>query len=84
MKYRVDLTQTVTEAATVYIEADCQEDAEKKAIDLAYGADPGQPLPDPLDWRFIEVEGDIEVLSCEEWPPTNEGAMEAEAEAREP
>jgi hypothetical protein len=61
MKYRIDITQTVTEGCTVFVEADCQEEAEDAALELAKG--------NTVEFRFIDTIDDMEIINVEEWPP---------------
>jgi hypothetical protein len=49
MRYRIGLTQTVYESATVYVEADNAEDAEDLACRLV---STGEIEP---DWQFVET-----------------------------
>ena len=46
-RYRVDLSQTVYESCTVYVEADSPEEAEAEAMVLSVDR----------EWRFDEVHG---------------------------
>jgi hypothetical protein len=70
MKYRIDLVQTVTEGATVFVEADSQEEAEDAALELAKG--------NTVEFRFIDSVDDMEIIGVEEWPPVHEPEYEHE------
>ena len=61
MKYRIDLTQTVTEGCTVYVEAEDQDAAENAALQLA--------VDGAVEWKFVEVEQEAEVIGSEPCPP---------------
>jgi hypothetical protein len=52
--HRVELVQTVIERATVWIEANSEDEAAKLA------------LTEDAEWRFAEAYGDIEVIDVEE------------------
>jgi hypothetical protein len=69
MKYRIDLVQTVHEGCTLIVEADDQESAEKKALELVYSDGTKEPIP---TWEFLDSLGDAEVVAAEEWPPHDE------------
>jgi hypothetical protein len=64
MKYRIDITQTVIEGATVYVEANSQEEAENAALQLAKG--------NTVQFRFCDVVDDMEIINVEEWPPVHD------------
>lgn len=66
MKYRIDLTQTVTEGATVYVEADTEEEAEAQVLDMLDDGDGS------IEWKFVEVEQDAEIIGLEEHPPVQD------------
>lgn len=66
MKYRIDLVQTVVESATVEVEADSREAAEQEALDIATN---GVTARLAIDWHFIEVEQDAQILLVEEVKP---------------
>lgn len=70
-KYRVDFVQTVYEGCTVFVEADDQEAAEAKAMAIVceQSQDPEKP---EFEWKFVEAEGDPEIVGCEEWPPIDD------------
>jgi hypothetical protein len=55
-RFRVELAQTVIERATVWLEANNADEAEKLALKESYHG----------DWRFKEAFGDIEVIGVEE------------------
>jgi hypothetical protein len=61
--YRIELAQTVVEAATLYIEATNPATAEELAMDIAEGRAAHTP---PLRWDFAEAHGDIDIIGCEE------------------
>ncbi len=54
-RWIIDLVQTVHEGATMSIEAETQEQAEKLALDTVY-SDNGP------EWNFLESEGNAEVV----------------------
>jgi hypothetical protein len=56
-RYRVELAQTVIERATVWIEANSQDEAEALAL--------AESAINLADWRFAESFGDIEVLDIQ-------------------
>lgn len=56
-KYRVDIVQRVVEAATMYIEAASQEEAEDLAVRRA--------LLGLVNWSFLEAPENPEVVRCE-------------------
>lgn len=65
MKYRIDLSQTVIQGATVFVEADSREEAEDAVLTLAEdGA--------AVEWKFVDVVDDMEIVNIEECPPVNE------------
>jgi len=51
--YRIELAQTVIERATVWIEANTDDEAAKLA------------LTEDAEWRFAEAYGDIEVIDVQ-------------------
>ncbi|HKV66431.1 MAG TPA: hypothetical protein VJN66_08630 [Rhodanobacteraceae bacterium] len=61
MKYRIDLTQSVTEGCTVYVEAQDQDAAENAALQMA--------IDGTVEWKFVEVEQEAEILGVEPCPP---------------
>jgi hypothetical protein len=63
MKYRIDLVQTVTEGATVFVEAATEEEAEAQVLDML---DDGHSIAEGrIDWKFVEVEQDAEIIGLE-------------------
>jgi hypothetical protein len=56
-RFKVELAQTVIERATVWIEANSENEAAKLA------------LTEDAEWRFAEAYGDIEVMGVEELKP---------------
>jgi hypothetical protein len=58
MKFKVGLVQSVTEGLTIYVEANSREEAEKLALEQANA---GQG-----DWRFLDTEGEVEVVSVDQ------------------
>ena len=57
-RYRVWMTQRVTEEATVYVEADSREQAQRRAIELA---NHGQ-----VAWDFLGAPDPVEVVTVDE------------------
>lgn len=53
MKYRVTVSQTVVEEAIVEVEAENEQQAERRAIDIA--------IYDDVEWSFADAQGDYEV-----------------------
>jgi hypothetical protein len=67
MKYKVDLSQTVIESTTLYIEAHNKEQAELIAEYIAQnGKDPWDRKFVEVFWRYGEIQSEAEVISCEE------------------
>ena len=56
-KYRVDLVQTVYEGATLYVDADSEEQAGALALEHAYD--------DGVQWRFTESVGNADIINIE-------------------
>jgi hypothetical protein len=67
-RFRVELAQTVVETATVYIEANNQQEAEELALSgvMAAGLSPTALI---AEWKLKDIIGDIEVLSITELKP---------------
>jgi hypothetical protein len=63
-KYKIDLVQTIYEGATVYVDADTQEEAEDKVYQMLEGDNPPQ-----IEWKFADCQNNAEITSVEEWPP---------------
>lgn len=57
MLYRIELAQTITERATIYIEANNEAQAEFLALQQA--VESGK-----VEWRFLDVESDPEIIAC--------------------
>jgi hypothetical protein len=63
--YRVELAQTVVEAATLYIEATDALAAQELAMAIAEGR--ASTIP-PIRWEFADAHGDIDIIGCELLP----------------
>ena len=59
MKYKVGLTQLMSEEATIYVEAESSDDAERLALEKAAQID-------FTGWRFLMTNGPPDVVSVEE------------------
>ena len=57
-RYKIRLAQTVIERATVWIEANNSEEAEKLAL--------AESAINLADWHFAEAFGDIEVIDVQQ------------------
>lgn len=57
-RFKIELAQTVIERATVWIEANSEDEAAKLA------------LTEDAEWRFAEAYGDIEVIDVQQLQTT--------------
>lgn len=57
-KYRVGLVQTVTEGATLYIEADSFDEAERLAFEQANAG--------TVEWQFLDTFEPVEIVTLDE------------------
>ena len=71
-KFRIDLQQTVTEGCFVVVEADDEEAAEARALELAFSDNPKDDAGDPIVWSFNDTISPAEIVGIEEWPPVND------------
>lgn len=56
-RYKVELIQTVYETATIFVEADNEENAELAALQAVE--------KEEIEWIMADVVGDFEVTHCE-------------------
>ncbi len=56
-KFRIGLVQTVTEEATLFIEAESREEAEEMAVRKAYEGE--------IKWSFLEAADPVSVVTAD-------------------
>src|SRR5262245_49197233 len=64
-KYKIDLVQTIYEGATVYVDADSQQEAEDKVYAMLEQTN----NPPQIEWKFADAQNDAEITCVEEYDP---------------
>jgi hypothetical protein len=68
MKYKIDLVQTIYEGATVFVDADSQEEAEDKVYAMLEEVNNPDGSGPQIEWKFTDCQNDAEITCVEEMP----------------